>query len=127
MERESKMRLVAFLNLFFAVVELAVGLWPNSLAILSDALHDFGDSITLFIAWVLERAARKPADQKRTFGYQRLSLFSSFLTALILFGGSLFILGKAVMRLFQPAAVNANGMLLLAIPGILLNGVAFFY
>ena len=127
MERESKMRLVAFLNLFFAVVELAVGLWTNSLAILSDALHDFGDSITLFVAWALERMARKPADQKRTFGYQRLSLLSSFLTALILFGGSLFILAKAISRLFAPAQVNAGGMLLLAIPGLLLNGAAFVF
>ena len=127
MERESKMRLVAFLNLFFAVVELAGGLWTNSLAILSDALHDFGDSITLFVAWALERMARKPADQKRTFGYQRLSLLSSFLTALILFGGSLFILAKAISRLFAPAQVNAGGMLLLAIPGLLLNGAAFVF
>jgi cobalt-zinc-cadmium efflux system protein len=56
------------LNVGFTLIEIAGGLWTNSLAILSDALHDLGDSITLVTSWFAERGARKPPDARRTFG-----------------------------------------------------------
>ena len=79
--REKRVRLAAFLNIIFTIIELIGGFWTNSLAILSDALHDFGDSIALLLSWIFERGARKKPDVNRTFGYQRLSLFSAVFSA----------------------------------------------
>ena len=77
-EREERIRFAAFLNIAFTILELVGGLWTNSLAILSDALHDFGDSIALLVSWLFERGAQRSPDTSRTFGYQRLSLFPLF-------------------------------------------------
>ena len=125
-EREERVRFAAFLNVAFTVLELVGGFWTNSLAILSDALHDFGDSIALLVSWIFERGARKSPDASRTFGYQRLSLFSALFSASILIAGSLVIIFQAVPRLFNPATVNAFGMVGLAVIGILFNGAGFF-
>ena len=123
--RERNIGIAVLLNVAFTGIEVVGGLWTNSLTILSDALHDFGDSVTLIVAWVLERKARAPADRKRTFGYQRLSLLSAFLSALVLVIGSLVILSQAIPRLIDPQPVNAAGMTWLAVLGIIFNGLGF--
>jgi cobalt-zinc-cadmium efflux system protein len=125
-EREERVRFAAFLNVAFTVVELVGGFWTNSLAILSDALHDFGDSIALLVSWLFERGARKSPDTSRTFGYQRLSLFSALFSAFILIGGSIVIIFQAIPRFFNPETVNAFGMVGIAVIGILFNGAGFF-
>ena len=125
-EREERVRFAAFLNVAFTVVEIVGGLWTNSLAILSDALHDFGDSIALLASWLFERGAKKSPDTSRTFGYQRLSLFSALFSASILIGGSIVIIFQAIPRLFNPETVNAFGMVGIAVIGIIFNGAGFF-
>jgi cobalt-zinc-cadmium efflux system protein len=125
-EREKRVRFAAFLNLAFTVLELVGGFWTNSLAILSDALHDFGDSIALFASWLFERGAKRSPDTIRTFGYQRLSLFSALFSASILIGGSIIIIFQAIPRFFNPETVNASGMVGLAFIGIIFNGAGFF-
>jgi cobalt-zinc-cadmium efflux system protein len=125
-KREERVRYAAFLNIAFTIVEIIGGFWTNSLAILSDALHDFGDSIALFIAWLFERGAKKSPDAKYTFGYQRLSLFSAFFSASILIAGSIVIIFQAVPRFLNPETVNAFGMVGIAFIGIALNGAGFF-
>ena len=125
-EREKRVRFAAFLNFGFTIVEIIGGLWTNSLAILSDALHDFGDSIALLVSWLFERAARRQPDSSRTFGYQRLSLFSALFSASILIGGSIVIIVQAIPRFFNPELVNAFGMVGIAVIGITFNGAGFF-
>ncbi len=125
-ERKERIRLAAFLNVAFTIVEIVGGLWTNSLAILSDALHDFGDSIALLASWLFERGARKSPDTNRTFGYQRLSLFSALFSASILIGGSIVIIFQAIPRLLNPETVNATGMVGIAVIGIIINGAGFF-
>ena len=124
-EREKRVRFAAFLNLAFTFLEIVGGLWTNSLAILSDALHDFGDSVALLVSWIFERGAKKSPDANRTFGYQRLSLFSALFSGSILIGGSIVIIFQAVPRLFNPELVNAFGMVAIAIVGIIFNGIGF--
>ena len=124
--RENNIKIAVFLNVAFTIIEIIGGLWTNSLAILSDALHDFGDSVVLISSWVLERKSTAPADKKRTFGYRRLSLVSAFLAAVILVVGSLFILSQAIPRLMNPEHVYAPGMIGLAIVGLIFNGIGFF-
>lgn len=113
-----------FLNLIFAFIELVGGLMTNSIAILSDALHDFGDCISLGIAYVLQRKSNNPADNKFTYGYKRFSLLGSVFLSAVLVISSTFILIEAGKRLFEPQMVDAKGMLFLAILGIIVNGAA---
>jgi cobalt-zinc-cadmium efflux system protein len=121
---ESNIKIAILLNASFTIIELVGGILTNSMAILSDALHDLGDTITLSSSYFFERAAhRKKSDDKRTFGYQRLSLLSAIINAVVLIGGSLFILNETVGRLFTPEHVNAQGMMVLAIIGIAFNAL----
>jgi cobalt-zinc-cadmium efflux system protein len=125
-EREKRVRLAALLNITFTGVELVGGFWTNSLAILSDALHDFGDSVALLVSWLFEREAKRLPDTSRTFGYQRLSLFSALFSASILVGGSIVITFQAIPRFLNPELVNAFGMMGIAVIGIIFNGAGFF-
>lgn len=121
--RVENIKIAVFLNIIFTIVEVIGGLWTNSLTILSDALHDFGDSVTLFFSFIFEKNAQRKPDSKRTFGYQRLSLLSALITAIVLVTGSLYILSRAIPRLITPEHVNASGMILLAVVGIIINGI----
>lgn len=113
-----------FLNLFFAIIELIGGLITNSVAILSDAVHDFGDCISLGISFQLQKKSNKGSDKNYSYGYKRFSLLGSVFLSGVLFVGSIFILVEAIKRLLSPQGVNAQGMLWLAILGIIINGAA---
>jgi cobalt-zinc-cadmium efflux system protein len=116
--------LAFFLNTSFAVIELVGGILTNSVAILSDALHDFGDSLSLGAAWYFEKKSQKGRTSAYTYGYQRFSLLGAFINSIVLIVGSIFIIKEAVERVFHPEVANYKGMLLLAILGIAVNGVA---
>lgn len=118
------LKLAFFLNLAFTILEIVGGLWTNSLAILSDSLHDLGDSLSLGLAWYLERYSRRGEDSSYTYGYRRFSLVGALLNTIILLVGSIFIVSEAIPRLFAPEHSNAQGMALLAVVGILVNGLA---
>ncbi len=118
------LRLAFFLNLSFTIIEIAGGIWTNSLAILSDAIHDLGDSLSLGMAWYLETYARKDKDKKYSYGYRRYSLLSALINTVVLIVGSVFILSRAVTRLFNPEPVDAKGMIFFAVLGIIVNGLA---
>lgn len=124
-DREKNVGFAAFLNILFTIIELIGGILTNSLALLADALHDFADSCVLILAWFAERQATKPATNKMTFGYRRLSLLSAVFASLVLIAGSLFILSQAIPRLLEPESVNADGMIFIAFIGITINGLAY--
>lgn len=115
-----------FLNVVFAVIELFGGLWTNSIAIVSDAVHDFGDSLSIAFAWTMDRLSSRRSSETLTFGYRRYRLLGALVTGLVLLGGSVFILTEAIPRLFAPEPVEPRGMLPLALLGIAVNGVAAF-
>ncbi len=125
-DSQKNVGIALLLNISFTIIELVGGLLTNSLAILSDALHDFGDSIVLATAWFAEKKAKQGPDAKRTFGYKRVSLFSALLSGVVLTGGSIYILIQAIPRLLEPEAVYAPGMIVLAIIGIIFNGIGAF-
>lgn len=116
--------LAFFLNLLFAFIELVGGLYTNSIAILSDALHDFGDSLSLGVAWYLQKISRKGRDKEYTYGYKRFSLLGALFISTVLLVGSFFVIKECVERLMHPQVANAQGMLLLALLGIVINGFA---
>lgn len=116
---------IAFvLNLVFAVIELIGGLMTNSVAILSDSLHDFGDCISLGVSWQLQRKSKQGRDPKFSYGYRRFSLLGSVFLSGVLAFSSIFILVEAGKRILEPQTVDAHGMLWLAILGIVVNGAS---
>ncbi|MDD6209800.1 MAG: cation diffusion facilitator family transporter [Bacteroidales bacterium] len=115
-----------FLNLGFSIIELVGGLLTNSVAILSDALHDFGDSISLAIAYRLEKISQRGRDEHYTYGYKRFSLLGALFISVVLLVGSVFILKECAERILSPQEVHAEGMLILAVFGILVNGAAIW-
>lgn len=121
---QSNIATAFFLNLVFAIIELFGGLFTNSVAILSDAVHDFGDSLSLGVAWYLQKISAKKGDNKFSYGYKRFSLLGSIFISVVLIVGSIFILIESAKRLADPQETNAGGMVLLAILGIIVNGAA---
>lgn len=116
---------VAFLlNLAFTIIEVIGGLMTNSLAILSDALHDLGDCLSLGLSWYFQKLSGRGRTDTFSYGYKRFSLLGAVINALVLVAGSVVILVYAVPRLFQPEQTDARGMLLLAVLGVIINGAA---
>lgn len=120
----SNLKLAFWLNLIFALVEIAGGILTNSIAILSDAFHDLGDSVALGLAWYFQKVSSRQRDDVYTYGYKRYSLAGATLSAVILLAGSIVIISKAIPRLLAPEAVHTQGMIYLAIAGICINGLA---
>lgn len=117
--------IVAFwLNTAFAVVEIIGGFLTNSVAILADAVHDLGDSLSLGLAYYFQKKSLRRKDDTYTYGYQRFSLLGAFINSLILIISSVFIIRESIARLFEPEQPDAQGMAILAVIGIVVNGAA---
>lgn len=116
---------IAFvLNLFFSILEIIGGLLTNSIAIISDALHDFSDSLALGLSFILQKYSNRAGDAKYSYGYRRYSIMAAVINSIILLTGSGFILRAAIPRLLNPVKPHAEGMILLALIGIAFNGAA---
>lgn len=116
---------VAFgVNLLFVIIEIAGGLWTNSVAILTDALHDGGDCLSLGIAWYLQRLSSRQADARFTYGYRRFSSLGALTTGVVLLVGLFVVVWSAASRLRDPEPVFAPGMLGMAVLGVAMNGGA---
>lgn len=121
-----KIKVAFFLNLGFTIIEIIGGLLTNSMAILSDALHDLGDSLSLGLAWFLQKFSNKEHSTDFSFGYRRFSLLAALINSVVLIVGSVFILTEAIPRLLNPEQPNTTGMIILSVLGILVNGAAVF-
>lgn len=120
--------LVAFLlNLFFAIFEFIGGNFTGSVAIVSDAIHDLGDALSIGISYFLEKKSQKEADGKYTYGYIRFSVLGSLITTIILVTGSILVIYNAIKRIINPVEINYNGMLILAVIGVIINFIASYF
>jgi cobalt-zinc-cadmium efflux system protein len=118
------LKIAFFVNLGFTLIEFVGGLWTNSTAILADAVHDLGDSVALGQAWYFESLSDKKGNLKYTYGYRRFTLLGAAISALILLAASFYVLSEAIPRIIEPEPSNAQGMAILAIFGIAVNGFA---
>jgi cobalt-zinc-cadmium efflux system protein len=112
----------AALNTLFVAAELVFGYTANSLALISDAVHNFSDVISLLLAWCAMWLASKQPTQQHTYGYRRASILAALFNAgllLIAVGG---IAVEAINRIQEPAAVKGWTVVLVAAFGILVNG-----
>lgn len=113
-----------FLNFSFTIIELVGGLLTNSIAILSDALHDFGDSFSLALSWYFEKISKRSPNKRFTYGYKRFSLVGAMINSVVLLVGSTIVVIESVKRVFDPQEIHAQGMFFLAILGVVINGIA---
>jgi cobalt-zinc-cadmium efflux system protein len=111
------------LTTLFVIGEAGAGFWSNSLALMSDAGHNFADVLALILSWYGLRASRRPADARQTFGYHRVGVFAALANALSLVVVAGFIFWEAAQRLRSPEPVEANLMIGVAVAAIVLNGL----
>jgi cobalt-zinc-cadmium efflux system protein len=109
----------------FMLVEFAGGFLARSLALLADAGHMLTDTAALALAWAATRIAARPADTRRSFGYQRLRVLATFVNGCALLFIVAWIAIEAVQRLLNPVAVNATAILWVGGLGLCVNVLVF--
>ena len=114
------------LNFSFTIIEFIGGWLTNSTAIMADAVHDLGDSLSIGSAWYLQKVGGKQATDRFTYGFKRLSLMGAMINGVVLVSGSLWVLFAAVPRLFAPQMPHTEGMFLIALLGVAVNGFAAY-
>ncbi len=117
---------VFFMNLAFNIIVIVGGLATNSMAILADCIHDMSDTISIALAWALEKVAQKDSTDKYSYGYQRFSILGAVIISVFVIIMAFVILQEAIPRLFAPEGVDAHGMLLVAIVGIVFKSVSVY-
>lgn len=122
--KPSNIGIAFLLNFSFSIIEIIGGILTNSTAILSDAVHDLGDSLALALSFFTERLSKKDATEKYPYGFKRLSLIGAIINILVLSIGTGYVISEAVISFQNPQEVDSIGMLWLAILGIAINGLA---
>ncbi len=127
MKSDKKILLAFLLNLMFCIIEFIWGGFTRSIAIMSDAVHDLGDSVSIGLSYFLERVSKKEPDSIHTYGYLRYSVLGSLITSVILISGSVLVIYGGIQRLLNPVLINYDGMIILAIFGALINFLASYF
>jgi cobalt-zinc-cadmium efflux system protein len=117
-----RLRWAILLNSLFIAVELAAGFAVNSLALLSDAWHNFTDVLSLAIAWFAVRQVSRPADSIRTFGYHRAGILAALGNSVLLGVVTFSLFLEAIQRLHHPPPAGGGVIMGVAAVGVLLNG-----
>ncbi len=120
----NRIGVVFFLNFVFTIIEFIGGMLTNSTAIMADAVHDLGDTLSIGMAWILNKLSQKNPTNNFTYGFQRFSLLGALLNGLVLVSGSIWVLSEAIPKLFAPEMPHTAGMFWLAILGVTVNGYA---
>ena len=121
MKTEKNILLAFILNFSFSVFEFIGGIFTGSVAILSDAIHDVGDAVSIGISYFLERKSKRGADAKNSYGYARYSVIGGVITTLILLFGSVLVIFNAVDKILHPTLINYDGMIIFALIGAIVN------
>lgn len=110
------------LNMAITLAQVVGGLISGSLALLSDALHNFSDVLSLIISYVARIFGKKQANKQKTFGYKRAEIMAAFVNAATLVVVAIFLMKEAMERLFDPQIIESNLVIWLSILGIVANG-----
>jgi len=116
-----KLVIASIATIVFVVVELVVGLWAQSLALIGDAIHNFTDSLALLLALFALRLERRPATVEKSYGYHRAGVLAAFINAGTLLALTIYIFWEAIARLRTPQRVDSGAMLVTAIAALVLN------
>ncbi len=118
---KSSLFFTVILNLIITIAQLIGGIFANSLALISDALHNFSDSIALFISYLAERISHKEANDRRTFGYKRIEILSALFNSFILIAVCIFLFYEAIKRFINPELVQGKLVIIVATIGFVAN------
>ncbi len=118
---EKKLLLSIVLNLTITFAEIAGGIFSNSLALLSDAVHNFSDTSSLFISWLAKRIAKKNRTPVHSFGFKRAEVLASLINTVSLVGIGLFLMVEATRKFMHPEPVVGGIMFVVAVIGLLGN------
>lgn len=121
-----KLRLIILLNIVITTLQGIVGFWVGSLALISDALHNLSDVISLVISYIANRLASRKHTSKQTFGYQRAEILAALINGATLLVLSVFLIQEAINRFSSPAKIDPGPVILLACLGVAVNGVSAF-
>lgn len=117
---------VTLLNLSITVVQIIGGIISNSLSLLSDALHNLGDSSAIFIAFVAGKISRRKPDEKNTFGYGRAEILAALFNSVVLIAICVFLFYEAYKRFLSPEIIKGKLMFFVAVFGLLANLISVF-
>lgn len=112
---------VTLLNATITITEIIGGIVSGSLSLLSDAMHNFSDTLSIVISYVANRIGSKPKDEKKTFGYKRAEILAAFINSLVLTVISVFLIYEAIERFLNPQGIETGVMLIVALIGLLAN------
>lgn len=119
--------LAVLLNVGITLAQATGGIISGSMALLSDAAHNFSDVLSLIISYIANRLAKRKATEKQTFGFRRSEILAAFINSATLIIISVIILIEAIQRLVNPIPISANLVIYLAIAGILVNGISVLF
>ena len=119
-----KLLFTIFLNLVITAAQIVGGILSGSLALISDAIHNFSDSISVILAYFAQVLSRKPSTLKSTFGYKRAEILAAFINALSLIAISVYLVFEAVERFVNPQEVDVKWMFWLGLLGLVANGIS---
>ena len=112
------------LNLVITVAQVIGGILSGSLALMSDALHNFSDVLSLVFSYIAHKLSRKKTSVNQTFGYKRAELIAAFVNAMTLIIVALFLIYGATERFFNPQEIESGLVVWLSILGIVVNGLS---
>lgn len=119
-------KIVFFLNAGFAIAEFIFGYLFSSVALLSDAVHDTGDALSIGLAWLFQKISSEGADEEYSFGYKRFSPLGAIITAIVLILGSGFMIFNSIPVLLNPTPVNYQGLFWMALIALAIKGYAMY-
>jgi len=112
------------LNLLITVAQIVGGILSGSLALISDAIHNLSDSVSVMLAWFAQVLSRRPSTKKSTFGYKRAEILAAFVNSIALIAISVYLIFEAIERLLHPQPVDAKWMFWLGLLGLIANGIS---
>ena len=117
---------VFLMNLSFNIIVIIGGLATNSMAIIADCIHDLSDTISIALAWVLEKISQKESSNNYSYGYQRFSILGAIIISIFVIIMACIILSEAIPRLFAPEGIDAEGMLIISIIGLVFKSLSVY-
>ncbi len=114
------------LNIIITIAQIIGGIFSGSLALLSDAMHNFSDVVALFISYFANRLASRPNSKNQTFGYKRAEILATLFNASVLIGIAIFLIVEAFHKFYHPEAINSIWVIGLGTLSIILNTASVF-
>lgn len=121
---EKNLLVAVFLNFTISIAEIIGGILSNSLALLSDAIHNLGDGLAVLLAYIAHRVSKRESNQRKTFGYKRIEILAAFVNSIVLVAICIFLIWEAVERFQNPAPIKGVIMFSVAAVGLVANLVA---